>query len=1111
MHVRIVDRPGAGEREDAIDISIERPAGKETFAASANAALAGAELDARLAWYFAEYPQTTALPPDDRGVASAIADVGRAMGERLANGEERPAALASAIGEREPRRVGVLIESSRASFLAAPWELMVLPGADQPWSTLAAHFVRRFHRAGRSEDDSQIAYELGVTPPEPEAVAALKAQMRGDAPAPQPPPDAPLRILHVVSRALRDLLPFASSHALEWAAESLGAEGAVDYEIFPAGWAELQARLVDRRRPVHVLHYDGPIVLDGGIASVLLGGPDGPFERVAVAELAWALVRSKVAALAVDTRGAFDGAHPVAVPAAVSAVASAARDASLGNVIAAAYAADPWTSGRCFQEVYTRLAAGLTLGEAVVDARRALCERAEASRFTSEPRPFHAWPLLVHYGGQSVSFFAQAQARASLEESQALARARRRLLGFHATLLPPLLRHAGDGVAVAALGAIARGRRAIALTGEPGAGKSHAAHRVALYLAQRDAVDFAFYFDFGAEPYSVDDILEMIAPVLGLAPDRKAETRVALAKLRCCFALDDVDRAAHRANGAPGAAAGPLLEFVRELLAAGHVVVTIGATKAAALAPDFVELPVAPLSADEQQALAADELRARDLQGRDRDADWPALLAATRGHPFLLERAVRLLRDGSVRGVADGVRSRVPTGHAPVEAFYGWQWAEMPQPWRSLLLACAQVDGLLLEILMVAVDQKTPFAPAKRLLARLGDESAVFSQGLALWERRGFLVRLPHGRMIDPRCRAFLELAGRSERWDGGSADAELELSQTLCEGLRILSAHLQGRANPALTHYLLMNRRHWVAHFERLWFAGDLRGFLGVMHAFNQLLRQAQLGAEGAAWSLRLVQRSPVPDVDGEAPPEASLAWLVVALQALGASGAAADRALCEGAAAWQRWLDALPEPIELRRARQFQQVATFLDALYRARQDWATAIAVDEKAHRFYKRIGAWPAAVQALRSLARCHVELGDAGAALRLEDEILHDIPYADAPPGFQAQQLFDVAVARAARGAFAGAQSALDRLKAMDDAKRFGDSLEALQADVRYEQGSYADALRDYCALWTRALETQQAPFVERLRTRLLDLRGKLGEKEFERRIERELPEGIARP
>ncbi|HKX29427.1 MAG TPA: hypothetical protein VJ302_17180 [Blastocatellia bacterium] len=1117
MLLRIIDKPAAAGRGASAEIRFERDGRTENFTTEPYRSPITVDFQKTLAWYFERYPQGP-VKQSPGGVAEQLVGFGQALGYELLGEEHQLARIAAAIDQAIAEatekgaspRLKVRIESSRPAFFAELWEILVLPGSKYVLSSVTTDYVRQFKGDGFCEEHEALDYDLKVTRPVPDLIAGLNQEQAATAAAGPPAGNAPLRILHVVSRARAELLSFTSSNAFNWATDSFGAEGAIDYEVWAAGtWEQLRDRLADRRRPVQIVHYDGPLTLTGDSASILLDGAGHDVESIPVADLSQTLIDNRIAVLCVDARGYFRDTQPIRASIGLSAVASAAGRQGLGNLIGLGHLTDPWTSGHCFQLVYTRLAAGLSVGQAVVEARKALQSRAEISRFTPESLPFHPWSLLVHYGGQPVTFFKSPQTWVGLQDSQTLARTRQRLLGFKSSYLPPLANSTGDGQCLAVIGRLGDSRAALALVGEPGSGKTHLAHRIGLYLAQHELIDFGFYFDFGLDFYSANTMLEMIAPVLGLTPDRKSEIRAKLSGFHCCFVLDDL----REREDLDEEALFELMDgLMRELIADGHIVIITGRSRSHPLSSGFSEIQLSPLPPIEQQILAADCLRARNLAVRDLGQDWMKLLPVLRGHPFLIKQTLPLLSAASSGELIEKAALHLAQDRSPVDSFYEWQWAGIPFHWRRLLLMCSRVEGLLLEMLMIACDQKEPFAPARSLFALLGADSAAFSEGLELWERAGFIVRSHQGRIVDPRCLLFL--ADKQPPSIAGDAESNSELlhfSQVLCEGIRLLSPQALDQRNQTISHYLLMNRRQWVEHFERLWFAHDYRGFIGAKQAFDQLLLQAKIGEESAAWSLSLLERSPEISAGDEIGLEARLSWLALAVRAMGKDQAHTHARLVSGAAAWQSWFDRLPAPIDRSQAPLFQQVSVFLAHFYQKSNNWTAAIAVGEKAYRMYMQYRAWPRAIQTLKSLTRYHLELGESERALDAEEKILADIPYADSPPGFYAQQLFDVALARVTRGASAPAQSVLDKLKAMDEARRFGDLLEGLQADIYYQQARYADSMPYYCKLWTLTLQTQQQPYLEQLKQRFQEMEERLGSESFNRYLDREMARDVIRP
>jgi tetratricopeptide (TPR) repeat protein len=454
------------------------------------------------------------------------------------------------------------------------------------------------------------------------------------------------------------------------------------------------------------------------------------------------------------------------------------------------------------------------------------------------------------------------------------------------------------------------------------------------------------------------------------------------------------------------------------------------------------------------------------------------------------------------------LRERVPAGSSPVAAFSAWQWSELAAPLQQLLVVCTAAERLPLELLMVAIDQGASFVPGRRLLELVGDSSLSMAEALTTWERRGFLRRMTSWRVLEPDRRPFLSQR-RGELVHGELAETALALSQCICEGLRRLGKHLLAQPNPALLHHLLAHRQQLAQHLEALWFGEDFVGFMAAKQVLDQLLRQARLADESADWARSLLRRSKTPSPDASATPSASLGWLTLALQAL--TGPDADAVVEGGAATWQRWLDARPEPIEPRHAPCFRLATTFLDQLYRKQGKLEAALAINERARRVYLRAEAWPAAIESLKALALCHTELGQPEQALGCEQVILDEVPYAKAPAGFEAQQLLDVALARAGRGALDAAQAVVDRLVPLEGATRHGEVIEALQADLHYQRGDYLQALDAYSKVWVRMARRQPQTASQPLQQRLSVIRDQLGAEAFTLRLDAALPTDVPRP
>ncbi len=1110
-----------------------------------------------LTWYFDDYPRLLSGSQDDRGCVEKIIKFGQNMGDSLLGEDHQLSKCIDVIERVGYSQLQVRIESGRAEFLAEPWEALILPDSNYILSTQVSAFARKWQTDEGLRTYPERCEALAVTPLASEALGQLA--MSDDTTKTQPSidnPDAPLRVLHLIARPQLLNEPASSSCGLQLATRFASAEGAVDYELLPFNdWQQLQRRLADDERPVHIVHYDGPLLTESRQVSLLLAGnaqqPDWQSDRqpeplvsVSVEQLATTLVEAGVSLLALDARGYFTAAglqatldnpqmpsETLSAAEGLALVARAAERQGLGNVIGLGQDCDPWTSGACLQAVYQQILSALPLAQAIVEARKLLQAQTKSSRFSAEPLEFHPWPLLQHYGDQTLTFFEQPQNLAEPQESLLLQQLQHKLLGFQSRYLPMQAQPLGDGQGLAALQSLSESR-AVFLSATAGWGKTQSLHTLSHYLLQSHSVDYGFYFDFREDDYSSATLLEMIAPVLGLAPQQRQQARNKLADIRACFVFDNLPA---RLESSKSAGANrqqerdcreesfpSLSDFIVELQSDGHLIMAAGEQLPDGLAVDFTELALAPLPALEQQQLAVRVLRQSALESQQQPY-WQDFLQSLQGCPLLIQRVIPLLKHSSLEPLTEqvnqlfegpleqGADESTPAINLE-ERFYAWRWQQLPQRWQQLLLLSAQVDGLLLEMLMIVCDRPQTFSPAQSLFELLGVAEAApkVAEGLDLLELSGFIQATPAGRVIDNRCRQFLlQQLQQADAQHLHEDSLQLCFSQVICEGLRVLGQHVLKQQNPSLSQSLLMHRRSWAQQLERLWFAGDYQGFMAAKSLLDQLLQQANLSADSAAWSLDLLRRSAPVSIADDSSDQAKLCWLALAIQALAQAEVEDLEFLLPGIRLWQCWIDQLaPEP-EKSQLPLFQQAAILLESYYQKTSDWSACMAVSQRAYEIYLAYQAWPRVIQCLKSQARSAFELQQDAQGLSLEDKILNDIPYVDAPAGFQLQQWLDVAVARVGRGALQAGQQLLDRLPSLDTNQNFTDLIEGLQADIHYQSAAYELALPHYCKMWKKAQQVGEELALKQLTERLRELQKKLGEAQFDLIFTRELGESAS--
>ncbi len=1093
MLLRIIDLENSSPNT-VVELILEYPGGILSFRTAPYTSPITENFRLSLARYFGGYPQSYSVATETADTVNKLLKFGQHLGDQLLGEDLQLVRMKEIIEDLGYANLKVQIESSRPLFFRELWECLILHDSKYVLSAAVKGYVRKFVDEDFPRDYPDLNYRLKVAPAAREKLHRL---LNSDHSAAE---NQPLRILYLLSRPREAALPERSSCATALSLAAVGAGGIVDYEIHHAqDETSLFARLADTDRPVHVIQYDGPVVIEEGVPAIVLHGAAASDFTLPVTELAAAMVKNRVALFNLDARS-YSGADCYV---GLALVAQAAQRAGLGNIVGLAGVTNPWISGRCFEILYGKIAKGLSLEQAVIEARKQLQADLDLPLATYKPTAFHCWPLLVHYSGQSVTFFESPQEE-SVDDSPGLGVIHDRLFGFRSEMLPPIYSPSGDGEVVTVVENLRSSLlKTVMITGEEGMGKTQLAHTAAAYLAQKEYIDYGFYFDFERESYEPLDMLEMIAHALGVSQHELVENK--LTQLRCCFVFDGL---VEQENNV--ATRESLQAFFRLLHEQAHSLIFV-CRRAVATKLPMVEVSPEGLSLLEQKILVAGALRQQKLSPRDETEDWDAVLMPLNGHPWLTQKIAPLLARTPAAALKEEIRQTIldaPAGSV-VEHFYVWQWSLLSTPQQHLLLLCAKVQGLLFELLLPVFGHRELDGCAADLLTRLKDKDLDFSATIGAYEMGGFLRRVPLGRMLDPRCAKFLAIQSDLAFAGNDNADVPLVFSQVICEAIILLVRHIGKQANPALANYLLANRRDWVQHMEALWFGKDYRRFNRIKGALEHLLSQAKLEQEVKAWAVDLLSRSIV--VDEEAPGDASLCWLSLASSALGTDGAIENQKIIQGASVWGVWTDAQAEPLSEQQLIVFRYATTFLESFYKRRQEWRNFIHVCSLTLRVYRYHEKWMLVIQGLQSLARVHQELNEYDQTVAYEDAIIFDIPYDDAPPGLFQQQLLEIILACIAREDFSRAQNLLSRLRNEPGSEKILDLMESVQSDLDYQAGNYTAALPLYCRAWSRLWQSGQQLQIQKVKDRLLAIEDNLGQEVFQEHFIRSVPAGTPQP
>lgn len=1045
-------------------------------------------------------------------IAEKLITFGQFIGDEILGEDHQLIKIREIIEEQGYSNLSVKIESSRSEFFNEPWETLILPDSPYVLSSVTQEFTRQFSGHSVRHDFPNIHYGLGVsrsdeTPPEVTTPSNADPEVG----------IKPLTILTVVSRPESISALQNESNSLKCA---LASKATINYDLHnTSDWPTFQSRVEDTKNPVHVIHYDGPVVVDNNIITFFISNT--PVELTEIIEL---MTANNVGLLSVDARVYLYEGQPIRAAKGLALVAKIALENGLGNIVGLAHITSPWISQQCFETLYDELAKGRALSQAVVETRKTLQSHKELSLFNPEPVAFYPWPLLTHYSQQSITFFDSSQ---QSDEPNTLAHEaffQGKLFGFRSEMLPPLLNQVGDGSALTILNSIVTKthKNPMVIYGADGFGKTQIAHVVSLYLVKKNIVDFGFYFNLTRDEYSPSDMLQMIAPVIGANVADLADIENRFSRLHCSFIFDDVTDA----NDGRIESTASLYAFIKKLVNAGHIVLFTSKNKLSEQSIFCDSVTIKPLFPIEQKVLATHTVKEFGIETNvltetSENQNLEKLLTSVGGNPLLIKKVVPLLKYYQADSLASLVTQEITEkkDQSIINNFYQWQWNLLPTGLQTLFVLCCQTPGLLLDMLMVTADQNNEDSSGKALLSFLQESNTTFSEALSRFEIAGFLKRFPHGRFVDQDCLAFIDSTTNHHLADGEPNKAQLHFSQLICESIVFITPHLLKKPNPSVFNNLILNRRHWVEHFELLWFEQDYRGFMAVKQAFDQLLQQAKLDSESKAWILDLLDRSDVPETGDDISIEARLCWLALAIGTLSQDNAKSNNSnrattnnkIQSGIYIWQTWFKTLDLNIKGSHLPLFQQAAVFLEKYYQQTSNWNMSIEVCQKTVNVYRNHNEWNRVIQALKSLARYHLELGEKDSALTLENDIVNTIPYEDSPPGFREKQLLDITLNRLSRNDPDNALAMLTLLKTTGNTQHLADMIEGLQSDIDYQLGNYELALPYLSKIWVKALQSDHAPQVEQLKSRLLEFQSNLGVETFKRIFEREVPEGTPLP
>jgi tetratricopeptide (TPR) repeat protein len=1031
---------------------------------------------AELSWYYKDYLFNPYAKHYKRAqiIGKSIYEEGKLLGKKLFDDD-----FFLKLRSGDPKEIMVTIGSNEVGFFGIPWEMMILPGSTQPLAVCAKDFVR----TNINERGPQKYYHLNDINP-------LHILFVGPRPN-----EYDCACLSNPVTIFNQLLEYGQSIEVE--------------VLMNCTKKALEERLLQKDKPVHILHFNGyaNVTKNGEITHHLLFEDEhGMADDYDVEQLGILLGKCGVDTILIEASDILvkDEEDVISPGWALSII-----DGGVRNVVTSTYKLLPCSGERLYPVLYSFIAGGKSIAEAVVATRQVLKEHSKQTIITAQELEFADWPLIVHYSLGDTLFFDEVAQQTPLFQSKKYTGIMGNVLGFQTEFLNPTV-FIGRSNEKRKINKIFSQDNVLLLKGVTGIGKTHFTHQFAYCYILEKRGEKAFYFNFETGVLTEGQLVQIIGEVLdgnGADPQHTLEK---IENQKFLFVFDN-----YNARSISSDRNDSFFKFIG-LISKGNskAIITTREEKLIFNSP-LKELGLTGLNTYDRRQLAASILKENKKEEEETYSGYYELVDRLQGHPYFTQVLLSYLGDINCDNLRTGIENILQKmvkdagifSNMSILALFEYGWDTIPKDHQLVLLAFAKLKGYITDGLPIAVGiENIEHSPGKELFELLSIKKMNVAEAFDKGCKAGLYQKKQFGYEVNPSTTDYLALKIKELNWQSGQFKNLGHITDKIYSiELRVIASFLAQNPNPVLYQKIVENHERWFNALEFLWNSGDYPYYLNGKYFLASILNKVGMNSEVGTWNLKLIKTLGTIKFTENNAKDASIAWLKTANDAMEDHRAIKEDVILTGVAYWDDCLK-IDKIVDL---EVYNNALMFLESFYRKNKNWEARKALGENSIRFYSKAQLYEQVVTAMRSLARSEEALGNIEQCKAIEEGILNDIPYEKTSEGTKQSAMLDVALSRLQRKEHAEAHDLIEQVKQTTDVKQILIAAENLEGEIFYCQERFEEATACYARIWQRIMKGDQFNH-QKIAKRLEEMAEKLDKVKYAEIFKREAP-GVKLP